>query len=410
MPAQNSKPIKGSWKVGEFAGIAVYLHSTFLILVAWIMFVYWNAGHSIRAMISGVMFTLALFACVVLHEFGHALTARHYGIRTEDITLLPVGGVSRLEHVPDQPNQEFFIALMGPVVSVSVAILLFLVLRLAGASVSVRSISPSNWTAASFLARLMIANATLAVFNLVPAFPMDGGRIFRALLAHYVGHEKATTIAAGVGHGLAVLFALLGLFTNPFLVLIALFIWIGASQEATMAQMKSALEGVSARQIMVTDFISLSPDHTLDRVVDLVLHGTQQDFPVVGNGRLAGMLGNKELLEGLSQRGPESSIAESMRREFQVLSVEDRLPAMLEKLQNSNRLVLPVVEHGEVVGLFTADNLAEFVMVQSALKRYPTPPGDMGKSPRVTRVTSGIHERQSPVQERSDEARVLRRT
>jgi Zn-dependent protease/predicted transcriptional regulator len=394
VPAQDSKPIKGSWKIGEFAGIAVYVHSTFLILVAWITFVYWNAGHSIRAVILGVMFTLSLFACVVLHEFGHALMARHYGIRTKDITLLPVGGVSRLERIPDQPKQEFYVALMGPAVSVCTAILLFLALRLAGVSVPVSSISLSNWTAASFLTRLMIANVTLAVFNLVPAFPMDGGRIFRALLARYAGHEKATTIAAGVGRGLAVLFALLGLFTNPFLVLIALFIWIGASQEATMAQMKS-LEGVSAGQIMVTDFISLSPEDTLDRVVELVMHGTQQDFPVVAGGRLAGMLGNKELLEGLSQRGPRSSIAESMRQEFQVISVEDRLPAMLEKLQDSNRRVLPVVDHGELVGLFTAENLAEFVMVHSALNRYPAPPRDMAKSATVTVVTSGRPDRQS---------------
>ena len=319
--------------------------------------------------ISGVTFTLALFACVVLHEFGHALTARHYGIRTEDITLLPIGGVSRLERIPDQPKQEFYVALMGPAVSFSIAILLLLALRLARASVSLQSLSPSTWTAASFLTRLMIANATLAVFNLVPAFPMDGGRIFRAVLARYIGHEKATEVAAGVAHGIAVLFALLGLLANPFLLLIALFIWIGATQEATMAQVKSALEGVSARKIMVTDFISLTPEDTLERAVELVLHGTQQDFPVVENSRLVGMLGNKELLEGLSQGGDESSIAESMRREFPVLAVGDQLPAMLEKLQNSNRRVLPVVDHGELVGLFTAENLAEFVMVQSALRR-----------------------------------------
>ena len=395
MSTQESKSIRRSWKIGEFAGIAVYLHSTFLILVAWVMFVYWNAGHSIRAMISGVVFTLALFACVVLHEFGHALTARHYGIRTQDITLLPIGGVSRLERVPDQPKQEFLVALMGPAVSVCIAILLFLVLRLAGASVSVSSISLSNWTAASFLGRLLIANATLAVFNLVPAFPMDGGRIFRALLAQYVGHEKATTIAAGVGHGLAVMFVLLGLFMNPFLILIAFFIWMGASQQATVAQMKSAQESVSARRIMATDFLSLSPHDTLDRVVDLVLHGTQQDFPVVENGRLAGMLGNKELLEGLSRWGPRSSIAESMRRESHVLSVDDRLPAMLEKLQNSNSRVLPVVDHDQLVGLFKAETLAEFVTVQSALKKYEAPPRDVAKSPRVTAVTSDIPHRQS---------------
>jgi CBS-domain-containing membrane protein len=241
----------------------------------------------------------------------------------------------------------------------------------------------------------MIANATLAVFNLVPAFPMDGGRIFRALLARYAGHERATRIASGVGHAIAVLFALLGLFTNPFLLLIALFIWIGATQEATMAQMKSALEGASARQIMVTDFVSLSPQDALERAVELVLHGTQQEFPVVDHGQLAGMLGNKELLEGLSQRGAGSSVAQSMRREFQFLSVEDELPAMLEKLQNSNRRVLPVLDRGKLVGLFTAENLAEFVMVQSALRRHPTPSQNMGKSPSVTAITSGTSSRQS---------------
>jgi predicted transcriptional regulator len=191
------------------------------------------------------------------------------------------------------------------------------------------------------------------------------------------------------------LFALLGLLANPFLLLIALFIWIGATQEATMAQVKSALEGVSARKIMVTDFISLTPEDTLKRAVDLVLHGTQQDFPVVENGRLVGMLGNKELLEGLSQRGDESSIAESIRREFPVLAVGDQLPAVLEKLQNSNRRVLPAVDHGELVGLFTAENLAEFVMVQSALRRHSAPSNNVGKSPCVTSVTSGTPRRQA---------------
>jgi len=185
--------IRGSWKIGVFAGIGVYIHATFLILVVWVLFVYWNAGHTVRGMASGLLFTLALFACVVLHEFGHALTARHYGIRTRDITLLPIGGVSRLERMPDDPKQEFYVAFMGPVVSVVVAALLFLVLRLTGASVTLASLS--SWTAASFLARLMVANATLAVFNLLPAFPMDGGRIFRALLARFMGPEKATRIA-----------------------------------------------------------------------------------------------------------------------------------------------------------------------------------------------------------------------
>jgi Zn-dependent protease/CBS domain-containing protein len=316
-------------------------------------------------MITGLLFTLALFACVVLHEFGHALTARHYGIGTRDITLLPIGGVSHLERVPDQPKQEFYVALMGPVVSIAIALVLYLALRISGTAVSLEAFS--SWTAASFAVRLMSANVMLAVFNLLPAFPMDGGRIFRALLARFMAPAKATRIAAGVGHGIAVLFAVFGLFTNPFLVLIALFIWMGASQEASMVQMKSALEGVSARQIMITNFVSLAPDNALARAVELILHGSQQDFPIVQDGRLVGMLSNKDLLNGLSQRGAESPISQAMRQDCPVLAADDDLQTVLEKLQSSNCRVLPVVDRGELVGLFAVDNLAEFVRVRSAL-------------------------------------------
>ncbi len=357
--------IRGSWKIGEFDGIGVYVHATFLILLAWVLWVYWNSSHSVYGTVSGVLFTLALFACVVLHEFGHALTARRYGIRTVDITLLPIGGVSRLQRIPDQPKQEFYVALMGPVVSIGIAFLLFLVLRLTGGSVSMESLS--SWTAASFLARLVIANAGLAVFNLLPAFPMDGGRIFRALLARFLGPQKATRIAAGVGHGIAILFGLWGLLTNPFLILIAFFIWMGATQEAAMVEIKSVLDGISARDIMLTDFAVLSSEDPLQRAVELALHGRQRDFPIVEKGRLVGMLTNQELLKGLAESGPETLISQVIGNDCPVLSSGDDIGVILEKTQTSGCRVLPVVDHGELVGLFMAESLAEFAMVQSAL-------------------------------------------
>ncbi|HKF20629.1 MAG TPA: site-2 protease family protein [Candidatus Angelobacter sp.] len=375
--------IRGSWKIGEFAGIGVYIHATFLILVAWVLFVYWHAGHTVKGMLTGLLFTLALFACVVLHEFGHAFAARHYGIGTRDITLLPIGGVSRLERIPDQPKQEFYVAVMGPVVSIAIAVVLYAAFRISG-GVMPPVEALSSWTATSFVARLIYANAILAVFNLLPAFPMDGGRIFRALLARFMPSQKATRIAAGVGHAMAVLFAVLGLFMNPFLILIALFIWMGASQEATMAQMKSTLEGVSARHMMITNFASLSPDDPLERAVELILHGSQQDFPIVKNGRLVGMLSNKDLLHGLSQRGAESPISQAMRQDCPVLAATDDLQTVMEKLQSSNCHVMPVVDRGELVGLFTSENLAEFVMVQSALnnRRAPRPDAQAGDERR----------------------------
>jgi Zn-dependent protease/predicted transcriptional regulator len=365
MPPKPSKSAKQSWRIGEFAGIAVYIHPSFLILVLWVLIVYWNTGHSVGAMVSGLGFTLALFLCVILHEFGHALTARHYGIRTEDITLLPIGGISRLERMPEEPRLEFYVALMGPLVSVAIALLLFLVLRLAGSRASLATIN--SWTAASFLERLMIANATLAVFNLLPAFPMDGGRIFRAFLARYIGFGRATQLAAKVGQAVAVLFGVFGLFANPFLLLIAFFIWIEAAQEAAVAQMKSNLAGTPVSELIVTDFVLLSPTDTLRRAVGLVLHGTQQNFPVVADGRLVGMLTNKELLQGLSQRGANGLIADVMRQDYPFVEATDDLEVVLDKLQSSTCRTLAVVDKGKVVGLFTADNLAEFVMVQSAL-------------------------------------------
>jgi CBS domain-containing protein len=279
---------------------------------------------------------------------------------------LPIGGVSRLERMPDQPKEEFYVAIMGPVVSIAIAVVLYAALRISGGVLPPLE-ALSSWTAASFVARLIYANAILAVFNLLPAFPMDGGRIFRAMLARFMPPQTATRIAAGVGHAIAVLFAVLGLFTNPFLVLIALFIWMGASQEATMAQMKSTLEGVSARHMMITNFASLSPDDPLERAVDLILHGSQQDFPIVKNGRLVGMLSNKDLLHGLSQHGPNSPISQVMRQDCPVLATNDDLQTIMEKLQSSNCRVMPVLERGDLVGLFTSENLAEFVMVQSAL-------------------------------------------
>ncbi len=362
--------MKGSWKVGKFAGIGVYIHPTFLILVVWLLFVYWSIGHNLATVVSGLVFTAALFVCVVLHEFGHALTARRYGIGTRSITLLPIGGVSSLERIPEEPKQEFYVALMGPVVSLGIAAVLLGVLMLAGRPIALQQVLST--TSASFLARLMWANVILAVFNLLPAFPMDGGRIFRALLARYIGTPKATHIAAVTGHAIAVVFGLLGLYTNPFLLFIALFVWIGASQEVAMADMKSALAGVPVSQVTVTELELLSASETLGRAVELVLHGTQEDFPVIEGGRLVGILTNKDLLQGLSKEGAAGLVSEAMRRNCPSIDASASLQTAMEQLQSSGCQVLPVLDQDRLVGLFRAENLAEFVLVQSALK---TPDG-----------------------------------
>jgi Zn-dependent protease len=358
--------VKGSWKIGEFAGIGVYIHPTFLILVVWVLFVYWNIGHSWSAAVVGLVFTLGLFVCVVLHEFGHALTARHYGIRTRDITLLPIGGVSNLERIPEDPKQEFLVAVMGPVVSIMIAGVLLIILKLAGyRAITVETVS--SWTAVSFFQRLMVANFVLAIFNLLPAFPMDGGRIFRSGLARYLGFARATRIAAGVGHAVALVFGVLGLFTNPFLLFIAFFVWIGATQEAAMAQLRPLLAGIPLSRITVTDFTALLDSDPLGRAVELMLHGTQQIFPVIKDGRLAGILSNKELIQGLSQSGPDTLVCDVMRRDWPVISSSDTMQTALEQLQSSDLRALPVVDQGRMIGLLTAENVAEYLMLQTAI-------------------------------------------
>ena len=299
-----------SWKLVRIAGIDVYVHATFFMVVAWIALIHWNESQSLAAVVEGVGFILALFACVVLHEFGHALTAARYGIRTRDITLLPIGGLARLERMPDVPVQELWVALAGPAVNVVIAILLFGWLQASGAWQSVDRIGV---TTGAFAERVMLANVFLAGFNLLPAFPMDGGRALRALLATRMEYTRATQRAAMIGQGMAILFGFIGLQGNPMLIFIALFVWIGAGQEASVVQMKSALAGIPLRRAMLTHFRTLTPTSTLGDAVDFLLTGSQQDFPVVANGRIEGMLTRSDLVKALTRSGRTAPVADNMR-------------------------------------------------------------------------------------------------
>jgi len=356
--------MKWSWKIGQFAGISVYMHATFLMLVGWVAVSHWVQARTLEAVLSGVGFILALFACVVAHEYGHALPARHYGIRTKDITLLPIGGVARLERMPDDPRQELWVALAGPAVNVVIAAALFAWLVVTDTFSPLAELSVAR---GSFLERLMVVNAGLVLFNLLPAFPMDGGRVMRALLATRMEYTRATQLAANVGQGMALLFGFLGLVGNPFLLFIAFFVWIGASQEASMVQMKSALGGIPVGRAMLTDFQSLAPSDSLGRAVELILAGSQHDFPVIEHGRVVGVLTRGDLLTALPQRGQGVAVFEVMQREFQLVDSSDMLETAMQRLQECACHTLPVQHGGRVVGLLTMDNVGEFVAIQAAL-------------------------------------------
>jgi len=367
---EGQAPMKWSWKVGEFAGIGVYMHATFLLLLGWVAFVHWQEGQTIASVVSGLAFILALFACVVAHEYGHALTARRYGIKTREITLLPIGGVARLERMPDDPRQELWVALAGPAVNVVIAAVLFGWLLVTGGLVPLDQVAVGR---GSFLERLMMVNLFLVGFNMLPAFPMDGGRVLRAVLARRMEYTRATQVAANIGQGMAFLFGFAGLFGNPMLLFIALFVWIGAAQESTAVQIKSALGGIPVARAMLTDFRTLGPADSLSRAAELILAGSQHDFPVVDGGRVAGVLTRADLIGALSAQNLQRPVAEVMQRDFQVADSSDMLEGAMERLQACACHTLPVVHDGQLVGLVTMDNIGEFVMIHAALTGTQAP-------------------------------------
>ena len=354
-----------SWRIGRIAGIEVHVHFTFLLLLAWVGIEHFLAHGDIGEAMSGLAFILALFGIVVLHELGHALAARRYGIPTRDITLLPIGGVARLEKMPEDPWQELVVALAGPAVNVVMATGIYFGLALGR---GVGSLGDSAHVGGGFLDQLFWVNVSLVAFNVLPAFPMDGGRVLRALLATRLDYVRATQVAASVGQGMAVLFVFLGFFFNPFLIFIGLFVWLGAAQEASLVQMRSALAGIPVRRAMITEFRTLGPDEALDQAVEYLQSGFQQDFPVVEDGRLVGILTRSDLVAALGRHGPGARVREAMRRDFVTVDPRDMLQTTFARLQDCDCRTLPVVQDGRLVGLVTTDNLAEVLMIQEALR------------------------------------------
>ena len=289
--------MKWSFKLGRILGIDVYIHFTFMLLLGFVGLAHWLPERSLEAALTGMLFFAGLFVCVLLHEYGHALAARKYGIATRDITLLPIGGLARLERMPEKPLQELVVALAGPLVNVVIAGSLFVGLMLTG---NWQPLSSLTTTSGNLVERLLVVNVFLVLFNLLPAFPMDGGRVLRSLLAMRLEYARATRIAARIGQGMAALFGFAGLFGNPMLLLIALFVWIGAGQEAAAVEMKSSFSGVRVREAMLTDFQTLSPTETVAEAARLLLAGSQQDFPVVENGRVVGVLTHVRLFGSLA--------------------------------------------------------------------------------------------------------------
>ena len=353
-----------SFKLFDVGGTAVRVHVTFFLLLAWIAAIHWSHGGPAEA-IDGVVFIVGLFVCVVLHEFGHVFAARRYGIRTSDITLLPIGGVASLERMPEKPGQEIVVALADPAVNVVIALVLVFVL---GARFDLSQMAQLEQAQSTLTGRIAAANLVLFAFNLIPAFPMDGGRVLRAVLAIWLGFTRATRVAASIGQGLAVIFGFLGLMGNPLLVLVAVFIFLAASGEAGYVQAREYTRGYLASHAMITSFQSLGPLSTADDAAALLLRTTQQEFPVVdGAGALRGVLTREALITALRDTGGATPVIEIMDREVPTVPENAGLDNVLQTLQRGRGRVVAVVDPRQrFLGYITPENLTELIMIQSS--------------------------------------------
>jgi Zn-dependent protease/CBS domain-containing protein len=358
-----------SWSVKLFSlgGTAVRMHLTFLLLLAWIAAIQYMRG-SAQDAVWGVLFILVLFGCVVLHEFGHIWAARRYGIRTPDVTLLPIGGVASMERMPEKPAQEIIVALAGPAVNAVIALVLIvgLGLRFDTPQITVEALQSSFW------AQVAIANVILLVFNLIPAFPMDGGRVLRALLAMWLGFGRATKVAARIGQGLAIVFAFLGLMGNPLLILIAVFIFLAAAGEAGYVQVRELTRGRLVTDAMITSFESLGVMSTVDDAAAALLRTTQQEFPVLdGATHLRGVVTRKAIIDALqAENGGATSVLDVMETDVPTVPQNAFLENVVRLVQQSRARCVGVVDaSGRLAGYVTPENISELMMIRSSREK-----------------------------------------
>jgi Zn-dependent protease/CBS domain-containing protein len=359
--------MRWSFKVARIAGIDIRVHiGTFILLLVGFLFIYYSTGDRNGAL-NAVLIWVSVFVCVLLHELGHAFAAKAYGIATVDITLHPLGGLARLERMPEKPWQELVVALAGPLVNVVIAVALILVLAGTGnltlESVFDRKSMDPIWY-------LVWINVLMFFFNLIPAFPLDGGRVLRALLATRMQYIRATQIAATIGQGLALTLGVIAVFKGYIpLILIAIFIYMGAENESAIVQMRYMTAGLPVSSAMVTRFDTLDQKATLNEAIDMLLGTSQHEFPVLDdNGGFAGLLTKNNLIMALRRSGPETPVTDVMTTGLPAVLPNTNFDSALALVQKSGAPALPVVDNtGRLIGLFTPENVSELLLVRNAL-------------------------------------------
>lgn len=358
--------MKYSLSLGRIAGIQVFVHWTFLILIGYIVYANLKQGMGTVDILWSILFILTLFACVTLHELGHALAARRYHIKTSNITLLPIGGVAQLESMPEKPKEELVVALAGPMVNIIIGGLLYPILHLSG---GLDELDVTRFSHHNFLPSLMVVNIWLAVFNMIPAFPMDGGRVLRALLSFKFERHVATRIAASIGQLLAIGFVFVGFFSNPFLIFIGVFIFLGAQGEAQYAQARSLLSGYTVANVVMKQIPALKPTDTVEYASDQLLASQNKNFLVVDGASVRGTLSRDEIIRALRENKGAETVDLFMNRDFLSLQIQMPLEEAWTTMRTKQQSVAPVFSNNQLVGMLDTENVAEFLMISEATKK-----------------------------------------
>ncbi len=361
---------KWSLYIGSLSGIKLYIHWSFLILLVWIFLMYFRLGHSISAGLDGVIFILVLFACVILHELGHALMAKRFKVNTRDITLYPIGGIASLESIPTEPSQELMVTLAGPAVNLVIGILLWIYLHITNQMPDLETIRSGTIFNFPFAFSIMYANIALAVFNLIPAFPMDGGRVLRSLLAMKLDHSKATEIAARIGQFLAIVFVFIGFFYDFWLVFIGMFLFLGASSESRIGEIKYALEGIRVKDVMVTKFTSLTTDSTIHEASKSLVNTNEKSFLVMRDDNVEGILDYKDIIEALHNGEGQKTVEAYMQKEFIWIGYEDQLSDIFPVIRMGKQSLFPVKGNDKLTGVINSENIDKWILVKHNLPTH----------------------------------------
>jgi Zn-dependent protease len=360
--------MKSSWTIGSVSGIRISVHWTFWILIVWIISSNLRAGAQSSAVIWSVLFIFSIFACVVLHELGHAMAAKRFRIRTLDITLYPIGGVARLAAIPRKPSEELQVALAGPAVNLILAAIF--APWIDWSHLNDGSLETESIGARTFLFNFVVVNLWLALFNLIPAFPMDGGRVFRALLSFRMNRAKATRIAAGVGQALAIVCILLGFYVNPFLLFIGIFVFIGAQAESQFTQTEELIRGHTVRELTMTTDTTLAVHTTIGEAASEMLRGQRRNFVISEHEQVLGTLEQLQVIRGLREHGDQAHVDTVMDRNPLTLLPDMPVDEALRMMQQEKKSVALVMDRGTLLGMVDSDNLAEFVLILNARQAY----------------------------------------